>query len=166
MFSTFLPVHSIRTRHCPLSPWFDAECRALRRRARCLERIYRRTQSSSDRADWIRFVRNMHSFYRTRGQEYWEAVINRHSREPKKLWTKKKRTEEAVSTTSLAAGRVAEDSRLRHLFQLMFSWRDSQPRSRPSVRQPLQRRRGTIRIQATVSLRYVRSLVLSCECLS
>src|SRR6218665_1133594 len=66
----FLPVHSIRTHHCPLSPWFDAECRALRRRARCLERIYRRTQSSSDRADWIRFVRNMHSFYRTREQEY------------------------------------------------------------------------------------------------
>jgi len=70
------------------------------------------------------------------------------------------------STTFLAAGRVAEDSRLRHLFQLMFSWRDSQPRSRPSVRQPLQRRRRTIRLQATVSLRYVRSLVLSCECLS
>src|SRR6218665_3906431 len=149
MFSTFLPVHSIRTRHCPLSPWFDAECRALRRRARCLERIYRRTQSSSDRADWIRFVRNVHSFYRSREQEYWEAVIDRHSREPKKLWT---------STTFLAAGRVAEDSRLRHLFQLMFSWRDSQPRSRPSMRQPLQRRRRTIRLQATVSL--VRSLVL------
>src|SRR6218665_582915 len=67
----FPPVHSIRTRHCPLSPWFDAECRALRRRARCLEMIYRRTQSSSNRADWIRFVRNMHSFYRTREQEYW-----------------------------------------------------------------------------------------------
>src|SRR6218665_1087562 len=49
--------------------------------------VWRRTQSSSDRADWIRFVRNMHSFYQTREQEYWEAVINRHSREPKKLWT-------------------------------------------------------------------------------
>src|SRR6218665_3835715 len=70
------------------------------------------------------------------------------------------------STTFLAAGRVAEDSRLRHLFQLMFSWRNSQPRSRPSVRQPLQRRRRIIRLQATVSLPYVRSLVLSCECLS
>src|SRR6218665_817583 len=32
-------------------------------------------------------VREMHSSYRTREQEYWEALIYHQSKEPKRLWT-------------------------------------------------------------------------------
>src|SRR6218665_1893507 len=64
-----------------------ASCRALRRQARRLERVFRKTRSSSDRASWVRFVREMHSSYRTREQEYWEALISHQSKEQKKLWT-------------------------------------------------------------------------------
>lgn len=77
----------MKTRHCPLSPWFNAECRALRRRARRLERIYRRTQLPKDRLAWIHFVRHMRTFYRDREQEYWETIISSQSSQPKKLWT-------------------------------------------------------------------------------
>ena len=87
IIDAFLPLRTVKTRHCPLSPWFNAECRALRRQARRLERIYRRTRSPQDRTAWIHFVRRMHSTYREREREYWEAIITRQSTEPKKLWS-------------------------------------------------------------------------------
>ena len=86
LLDSFLPARVIQPR-TRSSPWFDAGCRALRRKARRLERIFRRTRLPADRATWIRFVREMHSAYRTRECEYWEAVIARQSSEPKKLWT-------------------------------------------------------------------------------
>src|SRR6218665_1480085 len=37
LLDTFAPICNIRSRHYPSTPWFDASCRALRRRARRLE---------------------------------------------------------------------------------------------------------------------------------
>src|SRR5688572_9256143 len=85
LIDTFLPVRSVQSRYRPSSPWFDAECRKLRRQARRLERIYRRTRSPADRAAWVRFVREMHTSYRAREREYWEAIITRQSKDPKRL---------------------------------------------------------------------------------
>ena len=34
----FAPAHAVRSRQRPLAPWFDAECRAIRRDCRRLER--------------------------------------------------------------------------------------------------------------------------------
>jgi hypothetical protein len=44
-------------------PWYDADCRATRRRSRMLERRYRRTQSDADRLEWIQQLRMMHQLY-------------------------------------------------------------------------------------------------------
>ena len=47
------PVHAIRHRPGRPTPWFDAECRSMRRECRRLERCYRRTQRPADRRLWV-----------------------------------------------------------------------------------------------------------------
>ena len=118
----------VRTRHCPSTPWFDAGCRALRRLAGRLERIFRRTRSPTDRATWVHFVREMHASYRAREREYWETIITRQSKEPKKLWT----------TFNGLLGRQKggqSQSLLRRSLPKRF-WINSRPRSRPSGAPP------------------------------
>ena len=44
----FAPERTVTSKLRPLSPWFDSECRAIRRNCRRLERCYRRTQSTED----------------------------------------------------------------------------------------------------------------------
>src|SRR6218665_532186 len=87
LIDSFLPQRTVRSRQHPLSPWFNADCRALRRQARRLERVYRRTRLPSDQAAWVHFVRKMHAAYRDREREYWKAIIVKPSKDPKKLWT-------------------------------------------------------------------------------
>src|SRR6218665_3900261 len=70
LIDSFLPQRTVRSRQHPLSPWFNADCRALRRQARRLERVYRRTRLPSDQAAWVHFVRKMHAAYRDREREY------------------------------------------------------------------------------------------------
>src|SRR6218665_2039129 len=57
-------------RRCGLRPWFNAECRSLRREARRLERLYRRTRVPADRVAWVKYVRAMHRTYRDREWEH------------------------------------------------------------------------------------------------
>ena len=45
----FAPEHTACSKVRPLSPWFDADCRAIRRNCRRIERCYRRTKSAQDR---------------------------------------------------------------------------------------------------------------------
>src|SRR6218665_3825319 len=66
LLDAFLPIRTVKSRHCPLTPWFDTECRLCRHQARCLEKVFRRMQLASDKTTWIQFVRNMHDFYRRR----------------------------------------------------------------------------------------------------
>ena len=56
----FAPEHTACSKVRPLSPWFDADCRAIRRNCRRLERCYRRTKSAQDRAAWTAAVRQKH----------------------------------------------------------------------------------------------------------
>ena len=49
----FAPVHVIRRRRGRPTPWFDTECRSLRRECRRLERQYRRTYTADDRRSWV-----------------------------------------------------------------------------------------------------------------
>src|SRR6218665_2029047 len=82
----FLSAHPAKVRRCVLSPWFDAECRSFRRRARRHERQYRRTKLAADRSAWVHFVRDMHRSYREKERTYWETKIVSHAKDPKRLW--------------------------------------------------------------------------------
>ena len=54
------PQHTIRRRRGHLAPWFDAECRSLKRECRRLERQYRRTYTAVDRRQCVDATRRRH----------------------------------------------------------------------------------------------------------
>ena len=65
------PSHVIRRRPGRPTPWFDAECRALRRDCRRLERRFRRTQCPMDRQAWVQATRHRFQTYRAKKENYW-----------------------------------------------------------------------------------------------
>src|SRR5688572_8082031 len=49
---------------------------------------YRHSRSSDDdRLPWIHSTRAMHPRFEEKEREYWEAIISRHNRDPRKLWS-------------------------------------------------------------------------------
>ena len=88
--STLLDKHApkrlIRKRYQPLTPWFDADCAASRRKTRALERKYRRSKTSCDRLEWTRQMRTMHQLYTQKQNLYWENKVADSRGNPKKLW--------------------------------------------------------------------------------
>ena len=87
LLDKMLPRKKIKTRIRPLAAWFDGECRQFRRRVRCLERRYRRTKDVDDRQAWIAQLRVLHRLYRRKEAEYWENLVVRNEKNPKRLWS-------------------------------------------------------------------------------
>ena len=81
-----VPLHDLTSRHNPLTPWFDAECRSIKRAVRLLERRYRRTKDPVDRLAWINALREKHSAFKSKENSYWENTVKSNSSNPKKLW--------------------------------------------------------------------------------
>ena len=82
----FAPLHLVRSRFKPLTAWFDAECRALRRKCRCLERRYRRTKLDTDRMAWMMELRRKHDKLNAKESEYWTGRLAADRGKPSKLW--------------------------------------------------------------------------------
>ena len=82
----FAPTHAVRSRQRPLAPWFDSECRTMRRECRRLERKYRRTKNIEDRTAWTKAVRQKHVEFRSRKNSYWTERVNGERHSPSKLW--------------------------------------------------------------------------------
>ena len=59
----FAPRIVVKKHHRPITPWFNAVCRAEKRRSRCLERVYRRTRLARDRTMWINQLRSAQLVY-------------------------------------------------------------------------------------------------------
>jgi len=64
------PRHNIRRRAGRLAPWFDDNCRQVRRESRRLDRRYRRSRSAHDRRRWIDAVRQRFRLYRLTKEAY------------------------------------------------------------------------------------------------
>jgi len=64
------PRHTVRRRPGRLAPWFDADCRNLRRKCCQFERQYRRTYTVGDRRQWVDATRRRHQTYRAKKEEY------------------------------------------------------------------------------------------------
>jgi hypothetical protein len=94
MYDTILPTildkhaprRSVRKRYQPLTPWFDADCSASKRKSRAFEHRYRRSKSSLDRQIWIRQVRSTHELYKQKQNLYWEGKVKDSQGNPRKLW--------------------------------------------------------------------------------
>ena len=54
---------NLRKHYRPITPWFNAACRAHKRKARCLERVYRRTRNDVDRTHWLDQLKCNSEFY-------------------------------------------------------------------------------------------------------
>ena len=94
----------------PLCPWFDAECRAIRRHCRHHERRYRRTRDPADEATYIAATRDKHTMYDEKKKTYWSGRITSDGRSPTKLWRslntllqRDKRTADDITPTSSEA---------------------------------------------------------------
>ena len=81
-----LPMRTARIRSNALTPWFDAECGAMRRTVRCAERRYRRSGLDEDRVEWIKLLRRKSAAFKVKEQEYWETLIARDSGDSRRLW--------------------------------------------------------------------------------
>src|SRR6218665_3003569 len=87
LLDSMLPRHPVKSRIGLKSVWFDAECRKVRRRVRCAERRFRRTKDHDDRLSWIAFLRSLHRLYHRKEAAYWENLVARNSKNPKRLWS-------------------------------------------------------------------------------
>jgi len=82
-----LPRHPVKSRIGLKSVWFDGECRQVRRRVRCAERRFRRTKNPDDRLSWIALLRSLHRLHHRKEAAYWENLVARNSKNPKRLWS-------------------------------------------------------------------------------
>ena len=80
------PWFVINKHYRPITPWFNDACRAQKRKARCLERVYRRTRSGEDRNCWIEQLRACQEFYRQVQNIYWQTLTSDSSGNARKLW--------------------------------------------------------------------------------
>jgi len=72
-------------RHCPSvkvrrrakqnAPWFDAECRTARRRARAAERRFQRSHSDVDRQAWAVRLRLLRTLYEQKNSDF-ESMLS------------------------------------------------------------------------------------------
>ena len=80
------PRRRIQRRYQSMTPWFDTECSAARRKTRLFERRYRRHRTNADRLIWTTQVRAMHKLYTHKQNSYWTAQVKDSNGNPKKLW--------------------------------------------------------------------------------
>jgi len=70
------PEVTVRRRNKQATPWFDADCRSARRRARAAERRFRRTRSDTDKQAWSDLLRTMRLLYQDKCNMYWKKEID------------------------------------------------------------------------------------------
>src|SRR6218665_1275054 len=87
VLDSMLPRHPVKSRIGLKSVWFDGECRQVRRRVRCAERRFRRTKNPDDRLSWIALLRSLHRLHHRKEAAYWENLVARNSKNPKRLWS-------------------------------------------------------------------------------
>ena len=106
------PFRTVRRRHQPSTPWFDADCAAAKRKTRALERRYRNTGSLFDRSAWIAQQRSKQRLYSQKQNKYWENRITDSHGNPKKLWK---------NLTSVLRKEKVKPSRSEHISAENFS---------------------------------------------
>ena len=60
----------------PMTPWFDADCRAARRCARSAERWFRRKRTAANKRSWAEKLKAMRVLYEDKNNNYWRTQIS------------------------------------------------------------------------------------------
>ena len=82
----FAPAHKITQRRQPLTPWYDAECRSIRRKCRLFERRYKRTLDPADREAWVRELKAKHSRFNDKEEQFWTSKIKEGRGSSSRTW--------------------------------------------------------------------------------
>jgi len=69
-----------------LTPWFDDECRQMKRRVRAFERKYRKSRDPTDRLEWITKLKEQRSLHCSKERFYWSSRINANAGDSRRLW--------------------------------------------------------------------------------
>ena len=80
------PCVNVRKQYRPITPWFNAACRTEKRKARCFERVYRRTRTDVDRNHWLEQLKRNSEFYTQTQNVYWQTMIENSAGNARKLW--------------------------------------------------------------------------------
>ena len=80
------PAHTVYSRVQPLAPWFDSECREIRRDCRRLERRYRRSNGDIDRSNFTAALQRKHASFVAKKNKYWTDLFLAERGSPVKLW--------------------------------------------------------------------------------
>jgi len=100
---------SLLDRHAPVrfrrvsvrrsEPWLDADCRAAKRKTRCLERSYRRHHDPAARDAWKTQFQCQRRLFRNKSATYWMKAIADCHNDTRLLWSKVARLLEPSATT-------------------------------------------------------------------
>ena len=71
------PKRNVRRRYQPMTPWFDSDCAAARRKTRALKRKYRRTKLPADRLSWTMQVRELYNLYAAKQNSFWKGKVRK-----------------------------------------------------------------------------------------
>jgi len=69
-----------------MTPWFDDDCRHIKRKGRALERLYRKSHDPSDRLRWVQQLQEQARFYQEKERSYWSNRITTNAANPRQLW--------------------------------------------------------------------------------
>ena len=83
-----VPAKSVVIRPRPQSPWFDGECRDMKRATRRLERVYRSTHASDNYILWKKQLSVQRTIFQTKYADYWTSAIAECGHNGKALWSK------------------------------------------------------------------------------
>jgi len=64
------PAHTVYSHVQPLAPWYDSECREIRRECRRLERRYRRSKGDIDRTNFTAALQHKHASFMVKKNKY------------------------------------------------------------------------------------------------
>jgi len=80
------PRYTRKRKKRKLTPWFDDDCRQMKRKVRVLERRYRKSRDSADRLAWVTKLKEQSAFYRSKECSYWSSRINSNAGNASRLW--------------------------------------------------------------------------------
>ena len=87
LLNDLISAKTVTTRHRPSEPWFDPECRQMKRDVRRLERSARLLITSEATADWYSKRREYHGLCRRKREQFWREKIDAEKSTPRQLWS-------------------------------------------------------------------------------
>ena len=81
------PARTVTVHRRSSDPWFDDECRTVKRSVRLVERLARRCPSVENRADWQSRRRNYRALLRTKHKAFLAQSSRGFLQCPRKLWS-------------------------------------------------------------------------------